>query len=31
VSLADIARKHDSKKAGNTLKEVVAPTDSAHH
>jgi CBS domain-containing protein len=31
VSLADIACKHDSKKAGDTLKEVVAPTDRAHH
>jgi CBS domain-containing protein len=31
VSLADIARKHDAKKAGNTLKEVVVPGDSARH
>ena len=27
VSLADIARKHDAKKAGITLKEVVVPGD----
>ena len=27
VSLADIARKHDAKKAGTTLKELVVPGD----